>query len=131
MTPNVDIALAYLRALETRTSFADVSRFFAPECVQEEFPNRLVPNGARRTVKDLEAASVRGRQVVENERFEVVRSISEGDEVALEVLWSARILVPLASLKPGDTMRARFGVFLTFSNGLIVSQRNYDCFDAF
>jgi ketosteroid isomerase-like protein len=39
--------------------------------------------------------------------------------------------MPLGSLAAGDTMRARFGVFLTFRDGRILRQHNYDCFDPF
>ena len=40
-----DIVRAYLKAIETR---ADTLRFFTDDIVQEEFPNALVPTGARR-----------------------------------------------------------------------------------
>jgi hypothetical protein len=39
--------------------------------------------------------------------------------------------VPIGKLVPGDTMRAEFGVFLSFRDDRICSQRNYDCFEPF
>ena len=57
--------------------------------------------------------------------------VASGQEVALEVLWVGVLAVDVGSLAIGDEMRANFGVFLTFRDGLIVRQRNYDCFEPF
>jgi len=124
-------ARAYLRALEAGASFDELAEFFTPDCVQEEFPNRLVPNGARRTLDDLRAAAERGAGAVEEQRYEVENALADGDRVALEVRWSARLRIPFGELAAGDTMRARFAVFLEFRDDRIVRQRNYDCFDPF
>ena len=45
--------------------------------------------------------------------------------------WSATLKVPVGSLPAGGTLRASFGVFLTFREGRILSQHNYDCFEPF
>jgi ketosteroid isomerase-like protein len=126
---NLDRAKSMLRALETRDGTA--LSHYAEDVLQREFPNRLVPDGATRDLAALRAGSEAGKRAVSEERYEVVSSIEQGDEVALEVVWTARLNVPIGSLAPGDTMRAHFGVFLTFRDGLITSQRNYDCFDPF
>ncbi len=125
---NLQRAIAYLQAIEQRT---EPERFFSPDIIQEEFPNRLVPEGARRDLRALREAAERGRRAVSSERYEIVSSLEQGEQVALEVLWSATLAVPLGKLQAGDTLRARFAVFLTFRDGLIVSQRNYDCFEPF
>ncbi|HEX4964636.1 MAG TPA: nuclear transport factor 2 family protein [Thermoanaerobaculia bacterium] len=128
---NLAIARSYLKAIEDGAPFDALSQFFAPDCIQEEFPNRFTPNGARRTVEDLRLAAARGRKAVEAERYEILNEVAQGDHVALEVQWSARLQVPFGMLQPGDTMRARFAFFLTFRDGLIFRQHNYDCFDPF
>ena len=126
---NLERAKAYLRAIEKGEDTAGV--FFTPDVVQREFPNRLVPNGATRDLAALREAGERGKRVVSSQRFELVNALEQGDEVALEVIWTATLAVPVGSLPAGGTMRAHFGVFLTFREGLIASQRNYDCFDPF
>jgi hypothetical protein len=83
-----------------------------------------------RSAGDMEA-SERGRRVLRSERYEVRTALANGNEVALEVLWVGTLAVAIGSLAPGDEMRAHFGVFLTFRDGLITRQRNYDCFDPF
>jgi ketosteroid isomerase-like protein len=123
-----DLVRAYLKAIETR---GDSLAFFADDAVQEEFPNALVPTGARRTLDELREANERGRDVLTSESYEIVNLVEAGDLVACEVLWRGVLAVPLRSLKPGDVMKARFGVFFEFAGDKIRRQRNYDCFEPF
>ncbi|TAL29166.1 MAG: nuclear transport factor 2 family protein [Phenylobacterium sp.] len=123
-----DLVRAYLKAIEDR---GDSLAFFADDAVQEEFPNALVPTGARRTLADLRAASARGQGVLTSETYEIVNLVEAGDLVACEVLWRGVLAVPIRSLKPGDVMKARFAVFFEFAGDKIRRQRNYDCFEPF
>jgi len=104
-------------------------RFFADDVIQVEFPNRLVPNGATRDLAALRDAAERGRKVVTSQRFEVVNAIASGEQVAVEAIWTGTLAVPLGSIPAGGQMRARFAIFLTYREGKIVRQHNYDCFD--
>jgi ketosteroid isomerase-like protein len=122
------IVRAYLEAIETR---GDVLAFYADEVVQEEFPNRLVPNGTTRTLQDLQAANARGQHVMTSESYEIVSLLEDGDRVACEIIWRGVLAVPVQSLKPGDEMRARIGVFFEFAGDKIRRQHNYDCFAPF
>jgi ketosteroid isomerase-like protein len=126
---NLEVVRRYLAGLESGASEDEVAAFFAADAVQEEFPNRLVPNGARRDVAALREARARGRQVIRGERYEIKNAVAAGDRVALEVIWSGELLIPLGSLQAGDRMRAHFAVFIELRAGKIVAQRNYDCFD--
>lgn len=128
---NLRTARRYLAAIEAGTTGAELAAFFTEDVVQEEFPNRLVPNGARRTLADVLAGAERGQTILTEQRFDVQRELADGDRVALEVIWTGRFSIPIGSLQPGDEMRAHFGVFLDFRDGRIAAQRNYDCFDPF
>jgi predicted ester cyclase len=123
-----DLVRAYLKAIEER---GDSLAFFAEDAIQEEFPNALVQAGARRTLDDLREANERGRNVLTSETYEILSLIENGDRVACEVLWRGVLAVPIRSLKPGDVMKARFGVFFEFAGDKIRRQRNYDCFEPF
>ena len=129
--PNLATALRYLAVLESGALGPDLAAFFTPDVVQTEYPNRLVPAGAVRDLAALLDGAVRGQQVISAQRFEVRHAVASGDDVALEVLWSGTLAVPIGALAAGDVMRAHFGVFLTFRDGRIASQRTYDCFEAF
>jgi ketosteroid isomerase-like protein len=128
---NLAAARRYLAAIEGGATGDALAAFFTPDVVQEEFPNRLTPNGARRDLTALLEASARGAKVIAGQRYEVENAVASGDQVALEVRWTGTLTVPVRSLPAGGEMRARFAVFLTYREGKIASQRNYDCFEAF
>ena len=68
---------------------------------------------------------------MQSESYEVLSLVETGDVVAAELIWRGVLAIPLRSLKPGDTMKARFAVFFEFKGDKIRRQRNYDCFDPF
>jgi len=122
-------AKAFLAALASGASAEEIEAFYAPDILQEEFPNRLLPQGARRDLAALREAGARGRQVLAAQTYEVANAIGSGECVAIEVVWTGTLAIGVGDLKPGDQMRARFAQFFEFRNGLIWRQRNYDCFD--
>ena len=126
---NLERTTAFLKSLETRDG-SNVT-YYAPDVVQREFPNQLVKAGATRDLEALKRGAEAGKNSVREERYEIVRMIEQGDEVALEVIWTGLLNVPFGKLAAGDIMRAHLGIFLTWRDGKIVSQRNYDCFDPF
>ena len=128
-TSNLDRARRYLEAIEQGTTGEALAQFFDPAVVQEEFPNRLTPNGARRSLADMLVGAERGQALLSSQSYEIQNAIETEDRVALEVTWSGTLKVPFQNLSVGAKMRARFAVFLEFRDGRIVAQRNYDCFD--
>jgi ketosteroid isomerase-like protein len=128
---NLPIVEAYLAAIEAGATGDALAAFYAPDVVQEEFPNRLVPNGARRDLAALLEGAVRGQKVMRAQRFAILDALESGDTVALEVQWTGTLAVPVGTLPAGGEMRARFAVFIELRDGKIVRQRNYDCFEPF
>jgi ketosteroid isomerase-like protein len=127
---NLALARQYLEAIEHGEGAEVIARFFHPEIVQEEFPNRLVPAGAQRDRAAMLKGVEQGRRLMASQRYEVVGALATGDQVALEVIWTGTLAVPFGEQLPaGSTIRARFAVFLAFRDGQIVTQRNYDCFE--
>jgi ketosteroid isomerase-like protein len=128
---NLEIVRKYLAAIEAGAPHEALAAFFAPDVVQEEFPNRFVPDGARRDLAGLLAASERGRKVIRSQRYEILNALESGSTVALEVHWTGTLAVPVGTLPAGGDMRARFAVFIEVRDGKIFRQRNYDCFEPF
>jgi ketosteroid isomerase-like protein len=128
---NVEFIRRYFDAIEAGVGPGELAGFFTPDVIQEEFPNRLVPRGARRELKEILEASNRGRQVMQSQRYEILHAISEGDEIAVEVRWRGVLAIAVGVLPPGATMEARFAVFIRLAGGRIARQRNYDCFEPF
>jgi len=126
---NLATARAYIEALSSGADADDMERFYAPDVVQEEFPNRLLPNGARRDREALRQARNRGKALLSAESFELLGAVASGNRVAMELHWSGTVAAAAGPFKAGQTLRARFAVFLEFRDGRIVRQRNYDCFE--
>jgi ketosteroid isomerase-like protein len=119
----------YFAALEGGATGEALAVFYAPEVVQEEFPNRLNPRGARRDLAAILDAAARGQNVMASQRYEILNALADGDRVAAEFQWSGTLAVSVASLPAGAEMRGRFACFFEYRDGRIVAQRNYDCFD--
>jgi ketosteroid isomerase-like protein len=126
---NLETVRRYLTAIEQGATGAALAAFYAPEVVQEEFPNRLVVNGARRDLAAILEGAERGQKVISAQTYEIRNAVEQGNTVALEVLWTGTLAIPFGSLAVGDKMRAHFAVFIELRDGKIVAQRNYDCFD--
>ena len=126
---NLETVRRYLTAIEQGATGATLAAFYAPEVVQEEFPNRLVVNGARRDLAAILEGAERGQKVISAQTYEIRNAVEQGNTVALEVLWTGTLAIPFGSLAVGDKMRAHFAVFIELRDGKIVAQRNYDCFE--
>ena len=126
----IGIVRKYFDAIENGAQ-GESLQFFAEDVIQEEFPNRLVPNGATRDLAALKEAAERGRKVMAGQRYEIVNAFASGNQVAVEAIWTGTLAVPFGSIPAGGEMKARFAIFLELRGGRIVRQRNYDCFDPF
>ena len=120
----------YLSTVERGETGEALAGFLASDVVQEEFPNRVFPAGARRGLREILDAALRGQRGMAAQRYELLHAVVSKDEVVLEVQWIGKLAVPLGTLAAGAEMRARLGVFLEFRDGKIAKQRNYDCYDA-
>ncbi len=125
---NLDIARRFFAAFE-RGDIDEKLSFFAPDVVQEEFPNRVVAGGAKRDLAALREGAERGRKVVSAERYQVLNLVAGGNQVACEVQWTGTLAVPLGTIPAGGQLRARLAIFLEFRDGEIVRQRSYDCYE--
>jgi len=129
--PHLRLVRDYLRAIEDEADEARLAGFFTPDVVQREYPNRLVERGAVRDLAALLAGSRKGRAVVQNQRYVVKSALVQGERVALEVTWSARLKVALGKLSAGDTMTAESAMFFRIRDGRLAEQHNFDCFEPF
>jgi ketosteroid isomerase-like protein len=126
---NLALVRRYLAAVASGATGDALAAFYAPDAVQEEFPNRLMAKGARRDLAAILDAATRGQSVMTSQSFEVLNAVVQGDQVALEVQWIGTLAIPFGTLPAGGQMRARFAQFFELRAGMIVAQRNYDCFD--
>lgn len=126
---NLEIAKQYLAALEAGTTGEELASFFTEDVIQEEFPNRLLPQGASRDLSAILEGAERGKQFMQMQRYELVNTLATGQTVILEVKWVAVVGTDVGTLRAGTQLQARLAVFLEFRDGKIWRQRNYDCFE--
>ena len=107
----------------------EVAALLADDVLQEEFPNRLLPNGTTRDRAAMLEAGERGKKVMSSQQFEVLNAVANGEQVALELRWVGTLAVPLGALPVGGEMKARYAIFLEFRDGKIWRVRNYHCFE--
>jgi ketosteroid isomerase-like protein len=128
---NASLARQYLKVVESLGPLEDVAAFYGPDVVFQEFPNRIAPQGRVRRGGDLSAAYQKGQQLLQSQTYAVQRIIEAGDEVAVELEWTGILAIPVMNLPAGSEMKAFVAMFLTFREGKIMSQRNYDCYPPF
>jgi hypothetical protein len=124
----IERAKAFVRAVASHAPIAEIEAYYAPDALQEELPNQLLPQGAVRDRSALREASAKGRQVIAAQTIEVVNAVASGQCVVLEAIWTGTLAVGFGTLRPGDELCARFAQVFEFKHGLIWRQRNYDCF---
>lgn len=127
--PNTVLALAYHEAVSRGAVGDELAGFFHEDVVHQELPNALFPAGAVRDLGALREAAARGQERLRRQSFDVLNAVASDGQVALEVLWTGTLAVPLGNLPAGHVMRAHIATFLEFRDGRIVAQRNYDCYE--
>jgi ketosteroid isomerase-like protein len=128
-TDNLSIARKYLEAVESGAEGGRLAEFFTDDVIQEEFPNRLAPIGIHRDLKGILDSARQGKHTLRAQKFEVLNSIADGDNVALEVSWGGLLAIPVDTLPADTEMRAHISIWLEFRDGKISRQHSYDCFD--
>ena len=126
---NLERTRAFLLAFETRDGSA--ASYYAADVTQRELPNALTKDGATRDLAALKRGMDAGRAATRDEKYTIVTMYEQGDTVALECTWSATLNVPFGAISAGEAMTAHIAMFLTWRDGKIISQRNYDCFEPF
>ena len=129
MSHNIDQAKAYLQTIEQMGDCQDLVQFLSPDIIQQEFPNRITPHGATRTLEAMLEGCERGKLVMNAQRYEILAIFESGPMVVIEVEWTGTLSIDLPTFQKGDQMHARFALFLEFEDGKIIRQRNYDCFE--
>jgi ketosteroid isomerase-like protein len=125
----LDTIRALFDAIQGKRADLDIASFYTPDVIQDEFPNRVVPNGIRRDLKAIREASERGKGVMKEQTLEIVNTVSSGDTVVVEAKWSGTLAIDAGPIPKGTVMRARFAQFYEFRDGRIAAMRNYDCFE--
>lgn len=125
---------AYERFVEALERFAgpeEVGAMWTHDIEFHELPNLLVPNGRVRSRSEALAGLSKAPVVLSAQRYEVLKAVESGETLVLDLDWSGTLRVPLGQTPVGGVLRARFAAFVTFRDGLICEQTNFDCYQPF
>jgi ketosteroid isomerase-like protein len=86
-----------------------------------ERPNLVYPGGTERDPAQVLESVERGRELLREQRLDVVDHVVDGDRVVTRVVWNG-------TLANGSRMRADSSMHFTVRDGRIAWQENYDCF---
>ena len=128
---NLATALRYIKLVENFAEPEEMAVVIHPDVRHEEYPNLLMKNGSPRDFAVLVAGPQHGRKVLLENRYEVINNFAAGDWVALEIVWTGTLAIPLGKMPIGYEMKAYIATILQFQDGKIIAQHQYDCYEPF
>ena len=129
MSTNAEFAREYIKAIEDGAIGDTLARFFTPDVVIQEMPNRVSPHGSVSNLAKAFQGAERGRQMFKRQTYTITNLLDQGDCVALEVDWVGITAMRFQNLPAGGEMRDHVAIFLFFRDGRIARQHLYDCFE--
>ncbi len=105
--------------------------FYDKDVEQIEWPNQLKPEGGRRNLAQMAADFARSQGTLLSQAYDLKSLVCSDEHVAVEAVWEGVLAISIGRLQVGDRMKAHICNLFTLRNDKIISQRNYDCFEAF
>ena len=109
----------------------ELTSFFHPDAEQIEYPSAVRPNGHRRGLAEMRAGAAVGAQLIVDQHYDVHTAIEDGDQLAVQLTWTARAAQDLGPIKAGTRLLAHVAAFYVFREGLVLRQSSYDCYEPF
>ena len=103
--------------------------YFHPDAEQVEYPSLMRPTGHRRGLDGILDGARLASTVVRDQRFDVVRVVEQGDQLAVQATWSATTTTDLGEVPAGTPLVAHVGAFYEMRDGLVLRQSSYDCYE--
>lgn len=104
-------------------------RFFDPEAEQVEYPSLMRPMGHRRHLDAMLAGAEAGLDLVREQTYAVHHVVEQGDQVAVQLTWTATLAVDAGPLAAGTDLVSHVAAFYDFRDGLVLRQSSYDCYE--
>src|SRR3954462_6075820 len=98
---NLATALRYIQLVEGFAQPEEFSGVLDPAIRHEEYPNLLMKTGSQRGYEMLVAGPQQGRKLLRENRFEVKNTFASGDWVAIEMVWTGALAIPLGTMPVG------------------------------
>lgn len=106
-----------------------LTAYFHPDSEQVEYPSLLRPAGHTRPLAEIQQGAELGATMIAQQHYEVHRMIEEGEQVAVQLTWTATSAVAIGAMPAGSRLVSHVGAFYVFRDGLILRQSSYDCYE--
>jgi ketosteroid isomerase-like protein len=116
-------------AISSGATGADLAGFFHSDAEQIEYPSLMRPTGHRRSLAEMIDGSEMGARIIRDQRYDVLKVIESGDEVAVQFTWTATVAMDLPTVSAGTVLVAHVAAFYEFRDGLMLRQSSYDCYE--
>ncbi len=107
----------------------DLAVFWHPDAEQVEYPSVMRPHGHRRSLAEMVEGAELGLRIIRDQRYDVHTVIQDGDDVAVQLTWTATVAADLGSISAGTPLVAHVAAFYRFRDGLLLRQSSYDCYE--
>ena len=107
----------------------DIAAFFHPDAEQVEYPSLLRPEGHRRGLAEMCEGAAAGARLLADQHFDVRTVVEDGDQVAVQLTWTATTAADLGPLRAGTSLVSHVAAFYLFRDGLVLRQSSYDCYE--
>jgi ketosteroid isomerase-like protein len=107
----------------------DLAAFWHRDAEQVEYPSIMRPTGHRRALAQILEGSELGAKVIRDQHYDVHTVIEDGDEVAVQLTWTATVAADLGAIAAGTPLVAHVAAFYVFRDGLVLRQSSYDCYE--
>jgi ketosteroid isomerase-like protein len=104
-------------------------RYFHPDAEQIEYPSIMRPSGHRRSLDEMAAGAELGTRIIRDQHYAVETVVEQGDEVAVQLTWTATVAADLGAIAAGTALTAHVAAFYVFRDGLVLRQSSYDCYE--
>ena len=99
-----------------------------PDATFVEHPNPIAPRGVTRGVAECLAGFRAGRQLLSDQRIEVLEVLTVGERAAIRATWSGVIGVDRGPFTAGMELRCVMAAWATVRDDRIVEHETYDCY---
>jgi ketosteroid isomerase-like protein len=118
-----------LDAISSNAPAEEVAAYWHPDAEQVEYPSVMRPHGHTRGMAEMLEGYDAGSGLLRHQRYDVHTVVVEGDEVAVQLTWTATTAVDAGSLPAGTDLVAHVAIFYVLRDGKILRQSSYDCYE--
>lgn len=129
MSSHLDLIIDLQRDLSQGVTPDTIRSYFHPYAVQIEHPSLMRPKGHQRPLEEIVDGAELGSRMIQRQTFQIDNIVEQGDQVALQLTWSATTAMDLPGLPSGSELVAHVAMFYEFRDGRIMRLTSYDCYE--